>query len=95
MLLGSYQAYRQEMEKEPGTYYLSKGWLEAGTNPLAESRKYALKYDASTVDYLMNTQYQHYRRLMLVARDQQELEEYRLEAQEVAAYCARWGMPGD
>jgi hypothetical protein len=92
ILLGSYQAYRREMEKEPGTYYLSKGWLEAGTNPLEESRKYALKYDAATVEFLMDSQYQHYRRLMLVARDQNELETYRARAQEVAAYCARWGM---
>lgn len=92
IMLGSYQAYRREMDKEPGTYYLSKGWLEAGTNPLAESKKYAQKYDDATVDYLMDTQYQHYRRILLVARDQQELDEYRSQAREVAAYCARWGM---
>ncbi len=48
ILLGSYQAYLREMKKEPGTYYLSKGWLEAGTNPLAESRKYEEKYGAET-----------------------------------------------
>jgi hypothetical protein len=92
ILLGSYQAYRREMDKEPGTYYLSKGWLEAGTNPLEESKKYAQKYDPATVDYVMDTQYQHYRRVMLVARDQHELEEYRSRAQEVAQYCGRWGM---
>jgi hypothetical protein len=92
IMLGSYQAYRREMDKEPGTYYLSKGWLEAGTNPLEESKKYAQKYDPATVDYLMDTQYQHYRRLMLVARDRQELEEYRSQAREVASFCARWDM---
>jgi hypothetical protein len=92
IMLGSYRAYRREMDREPGTYYLSKGWLEAGTNPLEESKKYARKYDPATVEYLMDTQYQHYRRIMLVARDQRELEEYRSRAQEVAAYCARWGM---
>jgi len=92
ILLGSYLDYRREMDKEPGTYYLSKGWLEAGTNPLEESKKYAQKYDPETVNFLMDTQYQHYRRLMLVARDQRELEAYRSRAQEVAAYCARWGM---
>jgi hypothetical protein len=92
IMLGSYQAYRREMDREPGTYYLSKGWLEAGTNPLEESKKYAQKYDPATVDYLMDTQYQHYRRIMLVARNQHEMEEYRLRAQEVARYCGRWGM---
>jgi len=92
ILLGSYQAYLREMNKEPGTYYLSKGWLEAGTNPLAESRKYEKKYGAETANFVMDTQYRHYRRLMMVARNEQELETYRPQAQEVAAYCSRWGM---
>jgi hypothetical protein len=92
ILLGSYQAYRHEISTESGTYYLSKGWLEAGTNPLAESRKYEEKYGAETTAFLMDTQYRHYRRLMMVARNEQELETYRPQAQEVAAYCARWGM---
>ena len=92
ILLGSYQAYLREMNAEPGTYYLSKGWLEAGTNPLAESRKYEKKYGAETTTFLMDTQYHHYRRLMMVARNEQEMETYRPQAQEVAAYCARWGM---
>jgi hypothetical protein len=92
ILLGSYQAYLREMNTEPGTYYLSKGWLEAGTNPLAESRKYEEKYGAETANFVMDTQYHHYRRLMMVARNEQELGTYRARAQEVAAYCARWGM---
>jgi hypothetical protein len=92
VMLGSYQAYRREMEKESGTYYLSKGWLEAGTNPLSESIKLEEKYGAEQAAWLMDTQYHNYRRLMLVARDTPELETYRPQAQEVAAYCARWGM---
>lgn len=92
ILLGSYRAYRREMEREPGTYYLSKGWLEAGTNPLAESQKYEKKYGSETTAYLMDTQYGNYRRLALVARDEQELATYRPQAQAVAEYCSRWGM---
>jgi len=92
IMLGSYQIYLREMKKEPGTYYLSKGWLEAGTNPLVESRKYEEKYGAETTAFLMDTQYHHYSRLMMVAHNQQELEAYRPQAQEVADYCARWGM---
>ncbi len=91
ILLGSYQAYLREMKKT-GTYYLSKGWLEAGSNPLAESRKYEEKYGAETSSFIMDTQYRHYRRLMMVARNRQELATYRPDAQEVAGYCARWGM---
>ena len=92
ILLGSYQAYRREMNRESGTYYLSKGWLEAGTNPLQEYNKYEGKYGPEQAAWLMDTQYHNYRRLMLVARDTPELETYRPQAQEVAEYCARWGM---
>jgi hypothetical protein len=80
------------MEKEPGTYYLSKGRLEAGTNPLTESRKCEEKYGAETAAFVMDTQYHNYRRLTMVARNQAGLETYRPQAQEVAAYCSRWGM---
>ena len=37
LLLGSYQAYLQEFRSVPGTYYLTKGWLESGSDPLKES----------------------------------------------------------
>ncbi len=80
------------MNKEPGRHYLSKGWLEAGTNPLAESRKYEKKYGAETAGFVMDTRYHHYHPLTMVTRNQKELETYRPRAQEVAAYCARWGM---
>jgi len=40
----------------------------------------------------METQYHHYRRLMMVARNSQELLTYRPLAQKVAEYCSRWGM---
>ncbi len=92
ILLGSYQAYRREMEKQPGTYYLSKGWLESGSNPLQEYQELERKYGADEAAWLMDYQYHNYKRLMLVARNQSELEQYRPRALEVAEYCSRWGM---
>ena len=77
IMLGSYLAYRHEIDREPGTYYLSKGWLEAGTNPLEESRRLEAKYGAEKAAWLMDTQYQHYRRLAMVARNAEELQQYR------------------
>ncbi len=92
ILLGSYAAYLQEMQREPGTYYLSKGWLEAGSNPLQESQAMEIKYGVEEADWLMDTQYHNYRRLMMVARTPQEMDTYRAQAQEVAEFCARWDM---
>jgi len=92
MLLGSYQAYMREFQAVPGTYYLTKGWLESGSNPLQEYQEYAPKYGAEQAMWIMDQQYQHYERLVLVARSQADLEKYRPQAQEVARFCERWGM---
>ncbi len=92
ILLGSREAYMREFDAEPGTYYLSKGWLESGSNPLQEYREYVEKYGPEDAAWLMDQQYQHYRRLVLVAHSPEDLAKYRPQAREVADYCAQWGM---
>jgi len=92
ILLGSYQAYLQQFHAIPGTYYLTKGWLEAGSNPLAEHQKYIDKYGQEMADWLMDQQYQHYKRLAFVAHSQDDLKEYREQVQAIARFCERWGM---
>ena len=44
ILLGSYKAYRQEFDHNPGTYYLTKGWLKSGSDPLREYEVLIEKY---------------------------------------------------
>ena len=92
ILLGSYAAYRREFDSTPGTYYLSKGWLESGSNPLSEYRKYEKRLGQEKAMWVMDQQYQHYKRLVLVAHTQEDLDQYRPQAQEVARFCERWGM---
>jgi hypothetical protein len=92
ILLGSHQAYTREFESEPGTYYLSKGWLESGSHPLEEYQRLREKYGPEDAEWLMDQQYQHYDRLALVTHNQQDLERYRSEAKEVADYCSQWGI---
>lgn len=90
--LGSYQNYRREFDANPGTYYLTKGWLESGSNPLKEYQRYVDKYGPETADWLMDQQYRHYKRLAFVAHDDSDLTKYRPQALEVANFCERWGM---
>jgi len=92
MLLGPYAAYRKEFDSVPGTYYLSKGWLESGSNPLSEYREYEKRLGAEKAMWVMDQQYQHYKRLVFLAHSQEDLETYRPKAQEVASFCQRWGM---
>jgi len=92
IILGSYAAYRREFDKEPATYYLSKGWLEGGSTPLAEYKKYIDKYGQKKGEWLMDYQYRNYKRLALIVQNQADLEKYRPAAKEVARYCERWGF---
>jgi hypothetical protein len=92
LLLGSYRSYIRQFEAAPGTYYLSKGWLESGSHPLKEYEEYLPKYGEKEAMWVMDQQYQHYERLVLVAHSQDDLDAYRAQAQEVARFCERWGM---
>jgi hypothetical protein len=92
ILLGSYRAYVKEFSEHPGTYYLTKGWLESGSDPLKEYHEMVDKYGAESAAWVMDEQYKNYTRLVLVAHTQEDLDAYRPRALEVAEYCKRWGM---
>jgi len=92
VFLGSYERYRQEFQAQSGTYYLTKGWLESGSNPLQEHQGYVQKYGAAKADWLIDSLYHNYKRVVLVAHSREDLEAYRARALEVAKFCERWGM---
>lgn len=92
IFLGSDDAYRAEFNAHPGTYYLTGGWLEAGSDPLKEYESYLPKYGQETTDFVMDTQYKNYTRLMLVGHSDEDLSTYRERALRVADYCKRWNM---
>lgn len=92
LLLGSYRAYMREFQAVPGTYYLTKGWLESGSNPLQEYEEYRPKYGDKEAMWIMDQQYQHYERLVLVAHTQADMAKYRTQAQEIGRFCERWNM---
>jgi hypothetical protein len=92
ILLGSYERYQHEFKSESATYYLTKGWLESGSNPLQEYQEYVKKYGLAKANWLIDSLYHNYRRVVLVAHSQADLEAYRDRAQEVAKFCERWGM---
>jgi hypothetical protein len=92
IFLGSYERYQREFKAESATYYLTKGWLESGSDPLREYRKYVDRYGAAKADWLIDHLYHNYKRLVLVAHSQEDLDMYRARALEVAQFCKRWGM---
>jgi hypothetical protein len=93
IFLGSHQRYMEDFSSEPGTYYLTKGWLESGSHPLKEYHALVEKYDREAAEWIIDAQYQNYKRLVLVAPTRAELELCRDQASEVAEFCAaRWGF---
>jgi hypothetical protein len=91
ILLGSYKSYIREFSAVPGTYYLTKGWLESGSHPLNEYHTYLPKYGPERTLWLLSQQYRHYERIALVASTPEEMAEYREQALEVARFCKQWG----
>lgn len=93
IFLGSWQRYAERFHQDPGTFYLTKGWLESGDGPLFDWQTFKAQYDEDTADYLVDMMYRHYRRICFVGFSQAEIEHYRPQALEVAAFCkARWNM---
>ncbi|MBS0326076.1 MAG: DUF1638 domain-containing protein [Proteobacteria bacterium] len=86
IFLGSHQRYVQRFFASPNTYYLTKGWIDARDEPLSDYRDYVKEFDEETADYLFQMKYQHYRRVCLVGFSQQELDDYRAQASEVAGF---------
>ena len=92
IFMGSRQRYLDQFNKNPGTYYLTKGWFEVGSDPLSEYKKLVEKYGADTADYLMKIQFQHYKHLVFVAHSQDDFDVYRPQALEIANYCRQFEM---
>ena len=77
IFLCSDKAYKKQYRAEPGTYYLTKGWIEVGDSPFSEYERTVEKYGEEKARYLMSRMLNNYTRLALINTGQFELERYR------------------
>ena len=77
IFLGSCAAYRQQVGKEPGTYYLTKGWIEVGDSPFSEHEKLVEKYGETKARRMLKLTLKNYTRLAFINTGQYDLERYR------------------
>ena len=82
--LGSQDAYMQQQNHEPGTYYLTKGWIEVSDTLLDEYNRMVEKYGEKTADRLMGIMLKNYKRLVFIDTGVENQEKYRAYAQKVA-----------
>ncbi len=66
LLLGSRKQYDSEFDKNPGTYYLSKGWIRQKGDPLSSYLRYLEKYGEETANYVMQEEYKNYKRVVFI-----------------------------
>jgi len=66
LFLGSWEKYMEEHNKEPGTYYLTKGWIEEGKSPLGIFQEYCQRYDKETAEWVIREELKNYTRIVLV-----------------------------
>ena len=84
IFLGSRSAYKQQAGKEPGTYYLTKGWVEVGETPFTEYQHAVERYGQARADRIFKIMMSNYRRLALINTGQYEIEKFRDYARRTA-----------
>lgn len=85
IFLGSESAYRKQLQKVPGTYYLTKGWIKAGDTPFDEYEAVFKKYGEEKAGRIIHSLLKNYTRLALINTGQYELEHYRELTRKMAA----------
>ncbi|MBW2147856.1 MAG: DUF1638 domain-containing protein [Deltaproteobacteria bacterium] len=80
LFLGSYQRYRQFFWQEPGTYYMTGGWVTEAKDPLGTYQKYCQKWGEPTARWLIRETFKNYRRLILIDTGVYDIEPYRRRA---------------
>jgi hypothetical protein len=77
IFLGSQSAYLKQSHSEPGTYYVTKGWIEVGDTPFAEYERMKASRGPKLAERLIRLMLKNYKRLALINTGQHELERYR------------------
>ncbi len=77
IFLGSQAAYTAQARSEPGTYYLTKGWIEAGDGPFEDYERVLQRHGRARADRVIKLMLANYTRLALINTGQYELEKYR------------------
>jgi len=77
IFLGSSGAYRKQSEQDPGTYYLTKGWIEVGDTPFEEYKRLIERYGRKWADKVMELMFKNYTRLAYIDTGRIDQERYR------------------
>jgi hypothetical protein len=83
IFLGSATEYNRQILSVPGTIYMSKGWLEAGT-PLFEQGDMVKRYGEEKAQELLQVMFKSYTRLVFINTGTSESKFYRAQSRSTA-----------
>ncbi len=86
LLLGSRQRYEEEFGAQPGTYYLSKGWIDQKADPYREYEENKAKYGEENARWISDESYRHYKRVVFIDTKLPDLEHYEEYSNQVADF---------
>jgi hypothetical protein len=84
IFLGSAAEYQKQYRIVPGTYYLTKGWIESGDTPFSEYDILVKRYGEQTAQRIINQILKNYTRLVFINTGNNELKYYREHARSMA-----------
>lgn len=91
IFLGSREAYKAQVKKEPGTYYLTKGWIEVGDNLFEDYKRMVKKFGEEKARRMTHLMLRNYKRLGFINTGQYLVEHYRKYARDTAReFCLRF-----
>ena len=77
IFLGSSAAYQEQCRSVPGTYYLTRGWIEAGYSPFNEYDLLVEQYGEAKARHIIGKMLKNYQRLAFINTGNHKLEHYR------------------
>ena len=85
IFLGSRDDYLRQMKAEPGTYYLTKGWIETGDDLFGSYHQMVERYGPEQTERLIKRMLQNYTRLVLINTGKYQIEHYREYSKQMAS----------
>jgi len=85
LFLGSRQEYRRLVLADPGTYYLTRGWIDAAITPFDDYQAMVARWGEKRAEYLMGIILKNYKRLVFIrAEPGAGLETYEVYTRKIA-----------
>ncbi len=84
LFLGSKAEHLRRLAEEPGTYFLTKGWVEAADHPYQEYLRLVDRYGEERAQRVARVLLANYTRVALINTGNYHIEEYRAFARNMA-----------